>query len=65
MIIKNNFNENKNIYEETKKGLDDAVYNLDKRFKNGEIDREKFLKQNNEFAKRQQELAKKINKYNK
>ena len=55
MIIKNNFNLKKE-----KEGLDKAISKLDERFKNDSISREKFLKQNEIFAKRQTILKKKI-----
>ena len=63
MIIKNDFFNNENDYlQQEKKGLIKAVEKLDKRFKSNEIDREKFLKQNEIFAKRHEEINKKIEK---
>ena len=65
MIIKNNFNKNNsqiNYLEQEKEGIRKAVAKWEERFKKNEIDREKFLKQKQEFAKRQKELSKKINK---
>lgn len=65
MIIKNNFNQNKTEYlAKEKEGLDKAISKLDKRFQNKEIDREKFLKQNEEFAKKQAFLKQKMEKLN-
>lgn len=65
MIIKNDFfNNDKNYLEREKEGLKKSIDKLDKRFQNSEIDREKFLKQNLEFAKRHKELNKKIEKLN-
>ena len=65
MIIKNEFFENERDYLlKQKEGLKKAIDNWDARFQKDEIDREKFLKQNIEFAKRQQELNKKIENLN-
>ena len=65
MIIKNDFfKENNNYLMQEKEGLNKAIKKLDDRFKKGEIDREKFLKQNQEFAKKQMELNKRIEKLN-
>lgn len=59
MIIKNNFNKTSNDFlQEEKKGLDKAINKLDERFKKGELEREVFLKQNKEFAKKQIDLKK-------
>lgn len=58
MIIRNNFNK-KDYVTEQKIGLKKAIDKLDERFQKGEIEREKFLKQNEIFAKRQRELNKK------
>ena len=45
MIIRNDYlNQNKDYLEREKMGLNKAIENYDKRFKNGEIEREKFLK---------------------
>lgn len=62
IIKKNNSNLKIDYLQEEKKGLTKAIDNLNKRFKKNEISREKFLKQNSEFAKRHIELNKKINK---
>lgn len=65
MIIKNDFfKENNNYLTQEKDGLNRAIKKLDDRFKKEEIDREKFLKQNQEFAKKQMELNKRIEKLN-
>ena len=65
MIIKNDFfKENNNYLTQEKDGLNKAIKKLDDRFKKDEIDREKFLKQNQEFAKKQMELNKRIEKLN-
>ena len=65
MIIKNDFfKENNNYLMQEKDGLNKAIKKLDDRFKQEEIDREKFLKQNQEFAKKQIELNKRIEKLN-
>ena len=65
MIIKNDFfQENNNYLMQEKEGLNKAIKKLDDRFKKEEIDREKFLKQNQEFAKKQIELNKRIDKLN-
>ena len=65
MIIKNDFfKENNNYLMQEKEGLNRAIKKLDDRFKKEEIDREKILKQNQEFAKKQIELNKRIEKLN-
>lgn len=65
MIIKNNFNLQKEDYlKKEKEGLDKAINKLDERFKNDAVSREKFLKQNEVFAKRQADLKKKIDNLN-
>lgn len=65
MIIKNNFNLPKEDYlKKEKEGLDKAINKLDERFKNDAVSREKFLKQNEEFAKRQADLKKRIDNLN-
>lgn len=65
MIIKNNFNKSSNDFlQEEKKGLDKAINKLDERFKKGELEREVFLKQNKEFAKKQIDLKKRMDKLN-
>ena len=65
MIIKNDFfKENNNYLMQEKDGLNKAIKKLDDRFKKEEIDREKFLKQNQEFDKKQVELNKRIDKLN-
>ena len=65
MIIKNDFFNKENDYlQKEKEGLIKAVEKFDKRFKNQEVDREKFLKQNEIFAKRHAEINKKIEKLN-
>ena len=59
MIIKNNFNLQKEDYlKKEKEGLDKAINKLDERFKNDAVSREKFLKQNELVAKRQAYLKK-------
>lgn len=65
MIIKNNFNLQKEDYlKKEKEGLDKAINKLDERFKNDAVSREKFLKQNEVFAKRQSDLKKRIDNLN-
>lgn len=65
MIIKNNFNKTSNDFlQEEKKGLDKAINKLDERFKKGELERRIFLKQNKEFAKKQIDLKKRMDKLN-
>ena len=65
MIIKNNFNLQKEDYLKIEKeGLDKAINKLDERFKNDAVSREKFLKQNEVFAKRQADLKKRIDNLN-
>ena len=65
MIINNDYlNRNKkiNYLQEEKKGLNKAIANYDKRFKNNEIERESFLKGLKEFSKKQINLNKRIEK---
>ncbi len=63
MIIKNNFFEEKNnTLERQKEGIKKAVAKLDERFQKGEIDRDKFLKQNEVFANKHEKLNKLIDK---
>ncbi len=65
MIIKNNFNLQKEDYlKKEKEGLDKAINKLDERFKNDAVSREKFLKQNEVFVKRQADLKKRIDNLN-
>lgn len=65
MIIRNNFNLQKEDYlKKEKEGLDKAINKLDERFKNDAVSREKFLKQNEVFAKRQADLKKRIDNLN-
>jgi len=66
MIIKNEFFQNEKDYLiKQREGLNKAIENWDKRFQKDEVERETFLRQNIEFAKRQGELNKKIEKFNK
>lgn len=62
MIIKNDFFKDRNYLQEEKEGLDRAVENFNKRYKKGEVKKENFFKQNEEFARRQKELTEKIKK---
>ncbi len=72
MIIRNNFNANRrfnnnennqNSYlDEQKKVLCRSIDNLDKRYKNGEVDLNKFKKIANSYAERHQNLNNRINK---
>ena len=67
MIIKNNFNLNKNNFhkkdylEEERLGLKKSIDKLDSRYKNGEIDIEKFKKVANNYAIQQKNLNQRIN----
>lgn len=58
MIIKNDFNKIPDYNQMKRDGLNKAVDNFNKRFKEGMVERENFIKQNHEFAKKQQELKK-------
>lgn len=60
MIIKNDFFKDRNYLQEEKEGLNRAVENFNKRYKKGEVKKENFLKQNEEYAKRQKALNEKI-----
>ena len=63
MIIKNDFfNQDRDYLMKEKEGLMKSVKKFDQRFQNNEVDREKFLKQNEIFAKRHEEINKKIEK---
>ncbi|MBR3660669.1 MAG: hypothetical protein IKN63_02065 [Bacilli bacterium] len=65
MIIKKDYlNLDNNYLEQEKEGLNKAIENFDKRFKNKEVEREKFLKGLDEFAKKQVDINKRIDKFN-
>lgn len=65
MIIKNNFfNKDMEYLKKEREGLNQAINKLDKRLKNKEISHEKFLKQNEIFAKKQINLLKREEKLN-
>ena len=65
MIIRNDYlNQDRNYLQEEKKGLNKAIDNFDKRFKNNQVERENFLKGLDEFAKKQKDLNKRIDKLN-
>ena len=65
MIIKKDYlNQNRDYLEREKMGLNKAIENFDKRFKNNEVEREKFLKGLDEFSKKQIDLNKRIEKLN-
>lgn len=63
MIMKNDFNKkSEDFLFQEKIGLDKAVNHLKERYDKSELERDVFLKQNEEFAKRQAELKKRMNK---
>ena len=62
MIYKNNKFDQKDYVEEKKEGIRKAVKNLDKRYKNKEIERENFLDILKIFSKRQKLLLRKTKK---
>ncbi len=63
MIIKNDYLDRKDNYlQEEKKGLLKAIKSLDKRYKDGNISKENFLKQNEIFAKKHKKINKEIEK---
>ena len=65
MIIKNDYlNQNRDYLEREKMGLNKAIENFDKRFKNNEIERSNFLKGLDNFAKKQRDLNKRIDSLN-
>ena len=65
MIIKNDYlNQNRDYLEREKMGLNKAIENFDKRFKKNEVERSTFLKGMDEFAKKQIDLNKRIEKLN-
>jgi len=66
MIIKNNFYKKQEDYlKKEKEGLEIAIKNFDKRFRKKEVERDNFLKQNMEFAKKSKKIKKKQEKLNK
>ena len=69
MIIGNNFNlktsrlnkvNNNDFLQKEKDGLQKSINNLDKRYKSGEIDIEKFKKISNNYAKQHEDLNRRI-----
>ncbi len=69
MIIGNNFNlktsrlnkvNNNDFLQKEKDGLQKSINNLDKRYKSGEIDIEKFKKIANNYAKQHEDLNRRI-----
>ncbi len=63
MRIKDDYlNQKRNYLEEEKKGLDRAIQNLDKRFKNNEIERDQFFKDLKIFKERGDDLKKRMEK---
>ena len=63
MIIKKDYlNRSTNYLEEEKKGLNKAIENLDKRYKDNQIERENFLKNLKIFEKRNKNINNKIEK---
>ena len=71
MIIRNGFNPNKNAFNknnqdylnEEKIGLRRSIDNLDTRYKNGEINIDKFKKIADNYATQQEDLNKRINNH--
>jgi len=64
IIVKKMMNQNPKYVEEAREGLEKAVANLDKRYKNGEIERDRFLEKLNVFAKRRKKLDAEVKKLN-
>lgn len=65
MIIKKDYlNRENNYLQREKEGLNKAIENFDRRFKNNEVDRSNFLNGLNEFSKKQIDLNKRIEKLN-
>ena len=63
MIIRNDYlNQDNNYLQREKEGLNKAITNFDKRFKNNEVERSKFLKGMEDFSKKQIDLNKRIDK---
>ena len=76
MIIRNTFNNNKNNFgsrknindlnnnylDQQKSGLRKSINNLDERYKNGEIDFDKFKKIADNYAIQHKNLNQRINK---
>ncbi len=58
MIFKEKYLKKKDYVEEKREGLKKAVDNLDKRYKNHEVEREPFLKLLDVFSKRHIKLLK-------
>ena len=66
MIIKNDYlNRKTNYLQMEKEGLNKAINNFEKRFKNKELERTDFLKGLEDFSKKQIDLNKRIEKVNK
>ena len=66
MIIKNDYlNKKENYLQMEQVGLNKAINNFDKRFKNNEVERTDFLKGLDDFSKKQIDLNKRIAKVNK
>jgi len=75
MIIRNNFNNNKNNFgsrrnfnednnnylDQQKRGLQRSIDNLDERYKKGEVDIDKFKKIANNYATQHEILNQKLN----
>ena len=65
MIIKKDYlNTNRSYLEREQEGLSKSIENLNKRFQNEEIERDKFLEGLDEFSKKQINLKKRIEKLN-
>lgn len=65
MIIKKDYLNNNNYLQREKEGLNKAIENFDKRFKNNEVERSNFLKGLDNFSKKQIDLNKRIEKFGK
>ena len=65
MIIKKDYLNNNNYLQREKEGLNKAIENFDKRFKNNEVERSNFLKGLDDFSKKQIDLNKRIEKFGK
>ena len=63
MIIKKDYiNREFDYLQEERKGLDKAINKLDERYKNNEIEKDKFYKQLDVFTKRGEDLKKRMDK---
>ena len=65
MIINSDYlNKKRDYLKEEKEGLERAVHNLEKRYKNEQVEKKDFFAGLHTFAKRGEDLNKRIDKLN-